>query len=191
MGSGSSTNWAERQSNPAAEIGSTSQSETTRARQRPSENSSSNTQTDRHVQFETNTAVVESVQTKEISFPQVTTIPAGKVVEEDGKDGKMGAPRAKVYLPTIRVEICNPNSENSRVLETYALFDSGSQRTFIRSALADRLGLSTVATEVISLNTFASKRAKVLESRLVEVGLRLRGGETQVIEASTVSCFLI
>ncbi|VDM45615.1 unnamed protein product [Toxocara canis] len=164
-------------------MASTSKDETTRERLRSFKNSSSNTETNRHVQFKTSTAVVESIQTKEILLPQLTTFPVGTIGEEDSK---IRTPSAKIYLPTILIEIYNPNSQNLSVLETYALFDSGSQLSFITSSLADRLGLSPIATEVISLNTFASKRTKKLESRLVEVGLRLKGGKTLVIEASAV-----
>ncbi|MFH4984824.1 hypothetical protein AB6A40_011533, partial [Gnathostoma spinigerum] len=67
-----------------------------------------------------------------------------------------------------------------------ALLDTGSQRSFITSKMAESLHLEPKCKEVISIATFASKRARTIDSMLVEFDVLLEDNSTTKIEANVM-----
>ena len=63
-----------------------------------------------------------------------------------------------VLLQTAEILIGNP--QNNQIVKVRALFDSGSQRTFISERVAKILKLTSEGKENISLNTFANSVSK-------------------------------
>uniref|UniRef100_A0A0M3HS13 CCHC-type domain-containing protein n=1 Tax=Ascaris lumbricoides TaxID=6252 RepID=A0A0M3HS13_ASCLU len=92
----------------------------------------------------------------------------------------------EVYLMTANVKLYKPGAEENEGIPVVALFDSGSQRTFISEDIVRRLRLTPCLHQVLSLNTFASRRARAVESEVVELQMALRDGTKKTIQANTV-----
>ena len=70
-----------------------------------------------------------------------------------------------VLLQTPYVEASDLELKNRHFLN--ALFDSGSQRTYISSDLGDKLGLKTLRKERIFIKTFGNKNSNALSVDVV------------------------
>ena len=73
------------------------------------------------------------------------------------------------------------NLETSKKLSTRLLLDCGSQRTYISEDLVNKLQLKPSNTEILTVFTSGSRKPKELKTTLVELGLKLKNGETMNI----------
>ncbi|KFD52842.1 hypothetical protein M513_06333 [Trichuris suis] len=87
----------------------------------------------------------------------------------------------KVFLQTARARISGGNGSS---LVITCLFDAGAQRSFIRTALADDLGLRGT-TERVAIHTFGSHEGRMEKTRRVQFSLQPldRRGTRQWMEA--------
>lgn len=89
-----------------------------------------------------------------------------------------------IYLQTFKAWAVT----NEGTSYVKGIFDGGSQRSFIKEELAQRLGLRVLRTTRIALNTFASRNTKVIEhNSVVEVKLRSQFNNIEItFEAITI-----
>lgn len=86
-----------------------------------------------------------------------------------------------ILLQTARLELVNSSGPPVR-----ALFDSGSQRTYVTSQLRDKLKLATVGTERIRIKTFGNTESCDKLCDVVHLTVKLEEGETLSITALVV-----
>lgn len=89
-----------------------------------------------------------------------------------------------IYLQTFKAWAVT----NEGTSYVKGIFDGGSQRSFIKKELAQRLRLRVLRTTRIALNTFASRSIKVIENNsVVEVKLRSQFNNIETrVEAITI-----
>ncbi|KHN86374.1 hypothetical protein Tcan_00529, partial [Toxocara canis] len=92
----------------------------------------------------------------------------------------------EVYLMTANVQLYKPDAKENKGIPATVLFDSGSQRTFVSEDVVRSLELTPCLRQVLSLNTFASRRARAVDSEVVELQVALRDGSKKTIQANTV-----
>ncbi|KHN81291.1 hypothetical protein Tcan_01936 [Toxocara canis] len=92
----------------------------------------------------------------------------------------------EVYLMTANVKLYKPDAKENKGIPATVLFDSGSQRTFVSEDVVRSLELTLCLRQVLSLNTFASRRARAVDSEVVELQVALRDGSKKTIQANTV-----
>ena len=90
-----------------------------------------------------------------------------------------------ILLQTAKLRLVNLTSGNSGTLAR-AILDSGSQRTYVTSQLRQRLKLPTVATETIQIRTFGNSEGYNESCDVVNLGVRVKSGETLEIAALVV-----
>lgn len=82
-----------------------------------------------------------------------------------------------IYLQTFKAFLVT----NAGSCYVKGIIDGGSQRTFIKEEVAQRLGLKVLRRTKIALNTFASNASKVIErSPVVEVKLKSQFDNTEI-----------
>ena len=69
----------------------------------------------------------------------------------------------------------------------HLLLDTGSQRSFIKSTVAQQLALPTEGSDSISVHTFASPNPRHFSSELVQFGLELRDGSSMSVTANALN----
>ena len=79
-----------------------------------------------------------------------------------------------VMMQTALTSVSNPSTHASTVARLF--FDSGSQRSYISSDLAQRLHLRASKQEVISLATFGSNTPRTISSKLAKISVKLLDG---------------
>ena len=79
-----------------------------------------------------------------------------------------------VMMQTALTTVSNPSTHASTVARLF--FDSGSQRSYISSDLAQRLHLRASKQEVISLATFGSNTPRTISSKLAKISVKLLDG---------------
>lgn len=90
----------------------------------------------------------------------------------------------QVLMQTALAETVN--LETSKKLSTQLLLDCGSQRTHISEDLVNKLQLKPSNTKILTAFKFGSTKPKELKTTLVELGLKLKNGETMNIQANVV-----
>ena len=90
-------------------------------------------------------------------------------------------------LLTANVTILNPNNPNNSIT-VRAFLDSGSQNSFVSSWVQKHLGLKPNFSQVLSVLTFGSEKAKYIPSDHVSLNIMLQNGISLQIGAYSVPC---
>uniref|UniRef100_A0A914WG76 Peptidase aspartic putative domain-containing protein n=1 Tax=Plectus sambesii TaxID=2011161 RepID=A0A914WG76_9BILA len=101
------------------------------------------------------------------------------------------APQGKnheVVLLTAKATVRNPTMkpEQGDSVTARIFFDSGSQRSLITQELTDKLKLEKEGEDMLSIYTFASNKPQQMESSTLRVGVILKDGSNQTIQASAL-----
>ena len=83
--------------------------------------------------------------------------------------------KQKVLLQTARTVAYG--NDKTRTVPVRVLFDSCSQRTFIKNELKNKLNLKVIRTETVCLNTFGSEKYVKQKCDVVKVQLKAKYGE--------------
>lgn len=78
----------------------------------------------------------------------------------------------QVFLQTAQVFVANPNRENCQGIQVRALFDTGSQRSYLSQQIVNKLKLETVQTDNLIITTFGEDNKKAKAVNLVELSVR-------------------
>ena len=89
-----------------------------------------------------------------------------------------------VLMQTARGNILNPNNEMEE--NACMLFDSGSQRTYITEALAEKLNLTLGEKSEIALFTFGSKKPQLVDTPSTVMYMKLRDGAILKLTANVI-----
>ena len=81
-----------------------------------------------------------------------------------------------VLLQTACTFAFNLNNHRKRVV-AHVLLDSGSQCSYITSAICKRLGLKPLGTRSVSIMTFGSRKERLEDCEVVRVGLETKSGK--------------
>ena len=92
----------------------------------------------------------------------------------------------RVLMQTAKAIVQNPAKEQP--VEARALFDSGSQRSYITENLARRLELSPIDEETLTLGTFGTKDITKFSSQLVDLEVRTTQKKSIRIRLNTTPC---
>ncbi|GBO44249.1 hypothetical protein AVEN_47383-1 [Araneus ventricosus] len=85
-----------------------------------------------------------------------------------------------VLLQCVKVDIVGNKISDC----VYALYDNGSERTFLRKGISEKLGLRVVGSEKLNIYSFGARKPRSQVCRKVEVKLRnILDGSEVVIEA--------
>ncbi|GBN74844.1 hypothetical protein AVEN_232280-1 [Araneus ventricosus] len=85
-----------------------------------------------------------------------------------------------VLLQCVKVDIVGNKISDC----VYALYDNGSERTFLRKGISEKLGLRVVGSEKLNIYSFGARKPRSQVCRKVEVKLRnILDGREVVIEA--------
>ena len=117
-----------------------------------------------------------TVSTKEITPPE-NLIMKNPSASENSANPTMATSaksRDKVLLQTAVTYAQGDYSSKS--IAVRALFDSGSQRTYITTSFKKRLGLVPLRTETLNLNTFGEDHYKKRKCDVVQLSLKGRDG---------------
>ena len=90
--------------------------------------------------------------------------------------------KQKVLLQTART-VAYGNDETRTAVPVRVLFDSCSQRTFIKNELKSKLNLKPIRNEIVCLNTFRSKKYVKQKCDVVRVRLKAKYGEEAELTA--------
>ena len=90
-----------------------------------------------------------------------------------------------ILLQTARANVFNPVAPE-RSCQVRIVFDSGSQRSYVREKIAQRLSLITEAERPLTIMTFGSTREQRHICRLVRLGLTTRDGTLKHLRLFTV-----
>lgn len=90
-----------------------------------------------------------------------------------------------ILLQTARAKAFNPGVLK-RYCQVRVVFDSGSQRSYVREKIAQRLALTTEAERPLTIMTFGSTREQSRICRLVRLGLATRDGTPKHLMLFTV-----
>ena len=91
----------------------------------------------------------------------------------------------KVLLQTASGMVCNINDNNW--IGVKMLFDNGSQKSFIKKDLVERLNLKSIRSEALTIKTFGSVADSIQKLDVVNVSVKGRfGNDQRVIEAYVV-----
>ena len=93
-------------------------------------------------------------------------------------------PKTGILLQTARLHLISSGDEATEITAR-AMFDSGSQRTYISKQLRDRLQLPTVSSERIQIKTFGSLECSDGSYDVVQLQIRAKG------EILTVSALVV
>ena len=80
----------------------------------------------------------------------------------------------KVILQTAVAQMTNPNSRSDSAVQARILFDTGSQRSYCTSILAEKLGLQFKRKEKLSIFTFGSSEGTTSLLPVVELAVHSR-----------------
>ena len=94
--------------------------------------------------------------------------------------GNLKGNKRTIFLQTVTTTACANGTE----IPVRILMDSGSQRTYVRDALKNKLSLNPERSEVLNLNTFGNDQVEKL--RCDQVRLQLKG-QTRDIEITALS----
>ena len=94
------------------------------------------------------------------------------------------APHETVVMQTARTDLENPVTRDA--FTAHILFDTGSQRSYITQAIANRLSLKCVGTDTLSIATFGATQPTPIQSPRVHVGLTQRDGSVLTITANVI-----
>ena len=92
---------------------------------------------------------------------------------------------SNILLQTAEVILENP-SNSQRSLKVKALFDSGSQRTYVSEKVKNALNLNTESKENVNIATFGNSKSTPQIIDRVHAVAKTKGAETVHIEAYTV-----
>ena len=88
-------------------------------------------------------------------------------------------------LLTAKSIIMNPDDE-SKNTAVKLFFDSGSQRSFITEETANKIALTNLGNESLTIHTFAAKKPQYKNSKLVQFMIPLKDGSTMMIQANAI-----
>ena len=94
------------------------------------------------------------------------------------------APHETVVMQTAWTDLKNPVTRDA--FTARILFDTGSQRSYITQAIANRLSLKCVGTDTLSIATFGVTQPSPIQSPRVHVGLTQKDGSVRTITANTI-----
>ena len=94
------------------------------------------------------------------------------------------APHETVVMQTARTDLKNPVTRDA--FTARILFDTGSQRSYITQAIANRLSLKCVGTDTLSIATFGATQPSPIKSPRVHVGLTQKDGSVLTITANVI-----
>lgn len=106
--------------------------------------------------------------------------------QDTGAGCAVGGVFTKSLLLTADVVISNPKNP-SQSAKIKAFLDSGSERTFVSTKLANQLKLNENYSEILSVSTFGTDKPKEISSSNVTLKLALRDGSFKEIVANTVT----
>ena len=89
-------------------------------------------------------------------------------------------------MQTAKAVVQDPAQNQS--VETRALFDSGSQRSYITENLAKLLELTPIEEETLTLCTFGSKDIKKIPSNVVDLDVRTIDNKSIRMRVNTTPC---
>jgi hypothetical protein len=90
-----------------------------------------------------------------------------------------------VLLQTAQAAVFNPDDPQERI-RVHIVFDTGSQRSFVKEQLKSDLHLPVRGRQSMSIMTFGSRDMSVRECGLVCVGMELMGGGTRLLSLYAV-----
>ena len=76
-----------------------------------------------------------------------------------------------VFLQTAQVALSKSGLEGTKKLNIRAIFDTGSQRSYVFQRVVDALKLETMNTEKLRIATFGNQEQELQEVNLVELAL--------------------
>ena len=116
------------------------------------------------------------MQQKELSNPSLQT-----------KETNLVATEERVIMQTATIDLKNGKDEENGIKQSVrALLDSGSQRTYISQDITDKLKLTPIDKNLLTIYTFRITKPKCIETPVVEVTVILKSGFTMKIKANVV-----
>uniref|UniRef100_A0A1I8IUE9 DUF1758 domain-containing protein n=1 Tax=Macrostomum lignano TaxID=282301 RepID=A0A1I8IUE9_9PLAT len=110
---------------------------------------------------------------------------AQNVKSQEVKTMAMVTKAQTVILPTAGAVLIS--TVNNQETPVRILFDSASNRSFILTSLAEKMGLQVMGRETMEVTTFGGTEAKVLQTAMVEFKLRKSDSTAQfTVRANTV-----
>ena len=117
-----------------------------------------------------------SMQQKELSNASLQT-----------KETNLVATEERVIMQTTTIDLKNGKDEENGIKQSVrALLDSGSQRTYISQDITDKLKLTPIDKNLLTIYTFGTTKPKCIETPVVEVTMILKSGFTMKIKANVV-----
>ena len=90
-------------------------------------------------------------------------------------------------MQTTTIDLKNGKDEENGIKQSVrALLDSGSQRTYISQDITDKLKLTPIDKNLLTIYTFGTTKPKCIETPVVEVTMILKSGFTMKIKANVV-----
>ena len=94
------------------------------------------------------------------------------------------APHETVVMQTARTDLENPVARDA--FTAHILFDTGSQWSYIKQAIANRLSLKCVGTDTLSIATFSATQPSPIQPPRVHVGLTQKVGSVRTNTANII-----
>lgn len=88
-------------------------------------------------------------------------------------------------LMTIDGNIFNFNDQNFEE-NSIILLDNGSQKSYITNEIADKLNLTPIAYKTLSIATFNNHKPKLIQTRIVQIGIKTIDGNIEPFTVQTV-----
>ena len=103
------------------------------------------------------------------------------------KETNLVATEECVIMQTATIDLENGKDEENRIKQSVrVLLDSGSQRTYISKYITDKLKLTPIDKNLLTIYTFGTTKPKCIETPVVEVTMILKSGFTMKIKANVV-----
>ena len=116
------------------------------------------------------------MQQKELSNPSLQT-----------KETNLVATEERVIMQTATIDLKNGKDEENGIKQSVrVLLDSGSQRTYISQDITDKLKLTPIDKNLLTIYTFRTTKPKCIKTPVAEVTMILKSGFTMKINANAV-----
>ena len=103
------------------------------------------------------------------------------------KETNLVATEERVIMQTTTIDLKNGKDEENGIKQSVrALLDSGSQRTYISQDITDKLKLTPIDKNLLTIYIFRTTKPKCIETPVAEVTMILKSGFTMKIKANVV-----
>ena len=103
------------------------------------------------------------------------------------KETKAVTTEERVIMQTATMDLENLNDEENGIKQSvWVLLDSWSKRTYISKDITDKLKLTPIDKNLLTIYTFWTTNPKCIETPVVEVTMTLKSGFTMKIKANVV-----